>query len=103
MTAALRERPRRRIDIAGRPIAVKVRESNRARTTRILLGARRPLEIIVPVGTTDTDIDGLLASRRGWIADKRAVVAAEQVRRVQLGLDRPDVVWLGGEPIPIEQ
>jgi predicted metal-dependent hydrolase len=103
MTAALRERRSRRIEINGSPVSVKVRESPRARTTRILLGARRPLEIIVPAGTADAEIDDLLASRRRWISDKLAVVAAEQGRPATLGLDQPGVVWLAGDAVPVEQ
>jgi predicted metal-dependent hydrolase len=104
MTAAhLRERPSRQLDINGSAVTVKVRESDRARTTRILLGARRPLEIIVPVGTADDEIDGLLATRRGWIADKLDAVAVEQARPARLGLGRRGVVWLAGQPIPVEQ
>jgi predicted metal-dependent hydrolase len=104
MTAAhLRERPSRQIDINGGAVTVKVRESDRARTTRILVGARRPLEIIVPPGPGDADIDGLLATRRGWIADKLDAVAGEQARPSKLGLDRDGVVWLAAEAIPVEQ
>lgn len=99
---ALRDRPTRSIEIDGKPVQVKVRESTRARTTRILVGARRPLEIIVPAGTLDREVDDLLAARRSWIAEKLAVVAAAHARPAKLGLDRPGVAWLAGEPVPVE-
>lgn len=100
--AILQDRPSRTIDIDGRAVPVRVRESARARTTRILVGARRPLEIIVPADTLDSEVDGLLAARHGWIAEKLAVVAQEHGRTAQLGLDRPGVVWLAGEAIPVD-
>ncbi|HEX8105759.1 MAG TPA: SprT family zinc-dependent metalloprotease [Solirubrobacteraceae bacterium] len=100
--ASLQDRPSRQIDVDGSAVTVRVRESARARTTRILLGPRRPLEIIVPAGTGDDEIDGLLATRRHWIAEKLAVVEAEQARPAQLGLARDGVVWLGAEAMSVE-
>lgn len=98
---ALRERPSHQIEIAGEHVPVKVRESSRAKTTRILVGLRRPLEIIVPVGTADEEIDRQLATRRGWITEKLEAVEAERARPAQLGLDQPATFWLGGEALRV--
>jgi predicted metal-dependent hydrolase len=99
--AALRDRPSRSLRIDGRTVNVRVRESSRARTTRILVGARRPLEIIVPAGTADRVIDGMLDRRRAWIAHKLDEVAAVQAQPASLGLGRPGVVWLAGATFPV--
>ncbi len=100
---SLSERPSREIKIDGAPMTVRVRESGRARTARILLGVQRPLEIIVPAGTAENEVDALLESRRGWITDKLTAVRAERARPAQLGLDRRGVIWLAGEAVTIAQ
>ena len=63
----------------------------------------RPLEIIVPRGVTTDQIDVFLASKRRWIADKVAKAQAISDRPAQLGLERPGVVWLEGEALPVER
>jgi predicted metal-dependent hydrolase len=100
--STLTERPSRPFDLDGEVIEVRVRESDQARTTRIIVGPRRPLEIIVPRGTQDAKIDSFLASKRTWIAGKVAASRAIAARPAQLGLNRPGVVWLAGEPLPVE-
>jgi predicted metal-dependent hydrolase len=60
------------------------------------------LEVIVPRGVDDGAIDQLLESKRRWIAQKVATSRAIAARPAQLGLDRPGVVWVAGEPVPIE-
>jgi predicted metal-dependent hydrolase len=82
---------------------VRVRESARARTARIIVGPRRPLEVIVPRGTSDREVDEFLDEKRRWI--ERKVAAAREIaeREPRLGLTRAGVVWLEGEAVPIEQ
>jgi predicted metal-dependent hydrolase len=99
---AFRDRPPRTIEVDGRDIRVKVRESRRARTTRILVGPQRPLEVIVAASTADDEIDRLLASRATWITEKLRAVEIEQQRPAQLGLDRQGVLWLAGDPLVID-
>ncbi len=101
--AALRDRRPLRVDINGEPVTVRVRESSRARTTRLMIGAERPLEIIVPVGTADEEIVRAVAARREWIEKKRRKIQALVDRADQLGLDEPGRVWMGGEPLLVER
>lgn len=100
---ALRERPRRPFTLEDEVVDVRVRESRRARTARVIVGPRRPLEVIVPRGTSAVEIDAFLESKRRWILDKVASARAIGARPAQLGLERPGVVWLQGKPLPIER
>jgi predicted metal-dependent hydrolase len=94
--------PSRRLTLGERTLEVRVRQSPTARTTRISLGADRPLEIIVPAGVGNDEIDAALADRRDWIADKLGTVEAERARPYALGLQRPGTAWLHGEPLTID-
>ncbi|MGH3042416.1 MAG: M48 family metallopeptidase [Gaiellaceae bacterium] len=102
-TAALRDRPPRHLQIVGEEIEVRVRESQRARTTRLIVGPRRPPEVIVPTRVASAEIDRFLESKRTWIARKLAQIREINARPRRLGLDRPGVVWLGGEALAIER
>jgi predicted metal-dependent hydrolase len=97
---AFRSRPAQHVQAGDREITVSVRESDRAQTMRIIVGPRRPIEIIVPSGTSDTAVETFLASKCRWIA--RKVAAAEQIagRPRMLGLEGK--VWLQGEPLRTE-
>jgi len=99
---ALRERPSRPFTLDdGEELAVRVRESPRARIARLVVGPRHPLEVIVPRRTRDGDVDAFLAAQRRWINAKVAAARAKASRPPQLALERPRTAWLGGEPIPI--
>jgi predicted metal-dependent hydrolase len=101
---ALRERPSRPFALDdGEELVVRVRESQRARTARLVVGPRRPLEVIVPRRTRDRDIDAFLAAQRRWINAKVARARAIASRPPQLALERPMTAWLAGVPIPIER
>jgi len=93
----------RRFELGDETIAVRVRQSDRARTSRIIVGPRRPLEVIVPRGTSAREIDELLESKRRWIERKVADARAIAERPPLLGLSRSDAVWLSGEAVPIER
>lgn len=99
----LHDRKPRRFDAAGESLIVRVRESSRARTARIIVGPRRPLEMIVPEGTADSDVDSFLEEKRGWIERKVAAAREIAARPARLGLQRPGAVWLAGEPLLIER
>jgi predicted metal-dependent hydrolase len=103
MSPALLDRAPTVIEIAGEQVHVRVRESAHAATTRILVGADRPLEIIVPAGTDDARVDEMLIARRDWIAAKRSSVAEVRNRPPRLGLDRPGVVWLAGQGVAVDR
>jgi predicted metal-dependent hydrolase len=59
--------------------------------------------LVVPRGTGATEIERLLDRNRNWIARKSAWAQEIASRPSALGLDRPGVVWLGGEAIPIRR
>jgi predicted metal-dependent hydrolase len=103
MTAAtaLRERSARRFRVGDEELSVRVRESSRARTARIIVGPQRPLEVIVPAGVRDSEVDELLEERRNWVERKVDAARTIAARPPQLGLDRPAVAWLHGEALPV--
>ncbi len=99
MSRALVDRPSRQLNLGDCTVEVRVRESSTARTTRILLGAQRPLEIIVPAGTAAEEINAALRERRSWIAEKLKQVEAARDRPFALGLQRSGIAWLRGKPV----
>jgi predicted metal-dependent hydrolase len=100
---ALRGRKHRRFAVGGETLIVGVRESGRARTARIIVGPRRPLEVIVPSGTSDAEVDELLEQKRRWV--ERKVLASREIadRAPRLGLRRLGVIWVGGDAIEVER
>ena len=54
----------------------------------------RRVEVVVPPLTSRRAVERLVAENRDWV--ERRLVRLEPV----LGLDRPGVVWVGGEPCP---
>ncbi len=82
-------------------VAVRVRESRRARTLRLSVGPRRPLELVVPRHVRDAEVDRFLALKRDWIARKLALMREIAERPPRLGLERAGVVWAGGRPPPL--
>jgi len=99
----LRDRKPRRFQLGDDTLIVRVRESTRARTKRIIVGPRRPLEVIVPRGTSDSDVDALLEQKRRWIERKVATAREIAARPPMLALEQPRVVWLDGERLAIER
>lgn len=99
----LRDRKPRRFTIGDEPLLVRVRESARARTARIIVGPRRPLEVIVPRGTGDAEVDKFLEEKRRWVERKVAAAREIAARPPQLGLDTPGSVWLDGEELLVER
>jgi len=86
----------------GEELVVRVRESPRAKCARLVVGPRRPLEMIVPRRTRDREIDAFLAAHGRWINAKVAAARALASRPSQLDLERPGTAWLDGVPIPVE-
>ena len=76
---------------------MQVRVSKRARRARIVVHPTRKVEVVVPQGTSRRSIERLVEEHREWV--ERRLAQLEPV----LGLDRPGVVWVGGEarPAPI--
>lgn len=99
----MRDRKPRVFAIGDETLIVRVRESARAKTARIIVGPRRPLEVIVPRGISDAKVDEFLEEKRIWIERKVTSARAIAARPHQLGLEQAGVVWLGGEKLPIER
>jgi len=86
----------RRVDIGGRTVEIPVRVSRRARKLSIHVDAMRNVEIVVPRRTTRDEIDALLFEHRVWLERQ----LAKPPKVFQLGLQRDDVVWIGGLALP---
>jgi hypothetical protein len=85
----------------GEAIEVRVRESSRARAARLVVGPRRPLEIVVPRRITTAEIDRILESRRAWIHEQTDRLREIATRPGALGLERPGLAALAGGHVPI--
>jgi predicted metal-dependent hydrolase len=86
----------RRVDIGGRAVEIPVRVSRRARKLSIHVDALRNVEIVVPVRTSQDEIDRLLFEHRVWLERE----LAKPPKTFHLGLQRDDVVWIGGLALP---
>ena len=87
----------RRVDIGGRTVEIPVRVSRRARKLSIHVDAMRNVEIVVPRRTTQDEIDSLLFEHRVWLERQ----LAKPPKQFHLGLQRDDVVWIGGLALPL--
>ena len=84
--------------VGGQRFDVQVRESARARRFRLTVGPHQPLELVVPRGAREREIDKVIHDHRRWIYEQ-VTRAAEVARRGStLGLDRPGVLWIHLEP-----
>ena len=86
----------RRVDIGGRAVEIPVRVSRRARKLSIHVDVLRNVEIVVPPRTSQEHIDALLFEHRAWLERE----LAKPPKRFHLGLQRDDVVWIGGLALP---
>lgn len=88
------------VELGDELIHAEVVRSPRARVTRIQVGPDRPLRVVVPEGASDEFARDALLTKRDWVASK--LRAVEELRaNAELGLDRPGVVWVAGEPLPV--
>jgi predicted metal-dependent hydrolase len=74
-----------------------VRVSSRARRPRIVVDARRRVEVVVPPRTGSRVVEALIAEHAGWLARQ----LAKPPLPFLLGLQREDAVWIGGLPRPL--
>jgi len=86
----------RRVDIGGRAVEIPVRVSRRARKLSIHVDVLRNVEIVVPPRTSQDEIDRLLFEHRAWLECE----LAKPPKTFHLGLQRDDVVWIGGLALP---
>jgi predicted metal-dependent hydrolase len=70
------------VDIGGRLVEIHVRESRRARRVSAVHRPGEPLELVVPVGTSERLVDHALATQRDWLARR---LAAERPPVLDLG------------------
>ena len=80
------------MDIGGRSVEIPVRVSRRARKLSIHVDVLRNVEIVVPPRTSHDDVDRLLFEHRAWLERE----LAKPPKTFHLGLQREDVVWIGG-------
>ena len=86
----------RRVDIGGRAVEIPVRVSRRARKLSIHVDVLRNVEIVVPPRTPQDEIDRLLFEHRAWLECE----LVKPPKTFHLGLQRDDVVWIGGLALP---
>jgi predicted metal-dependent hydrolase len=99
--ALLKELGTRRVSVAGTVYAVRLRQSQRAHSIRITVAAGRPVEVVLARGMGESEALAFLLEKRDWLAAKTAELHGRPHNA--LGLDRPGVVWVGGEAIPVER
>ena len=87
-----------RIEVNGEIIEVPVRVSTRSRRLRVVVNGLREVEIVVPRSTPRCAVEALLDEHHDWLTRQ----LAKPPQPFRLGLQREDVVWLGGvaQPLP---
>ncbi len=101
--AAPRPRTPRRLERATDPIEIAVRESTRTRRARVVVHGTGAVEIVVPCGTADRVVDGLVTTHEAWIVDRVGRARAQSALRPSLELDRPGAVPLQGAWLAVER
>ena len=83
--------------------AYDVRRSDRARRARIVVTAPGRVEVVLPRRAPARLAAELVRTEREWIL--RTLRRQERLAAAtpRLGLDRPGVAWVAGEPVPIER
>jgi len=71
------------VDIAGKPVELHIRRSNRVRGNRVVVRYGLPPELVVRPRATDAQIDEAIGFHRAWL-ERQLAKAAEP----SLGLDR---------------
>ncbi|MFN8225059.1 MAG: SprT family zinc-dependent metalloprotease [Gaiellales bacterium] len=84
----------RSVLVDERLVEVRVRVSARARRFSLNAAPGRAVELVVPRGAGEPEIDRVLHDHRGWIGKQ----ARRERPMSRLGLDRPGVVWIHLEP-----
>ena len=91
-----------RVRLTGREVEVGVRVSRRARRATLVVGPRQPPVVVVPAGTPESVVTGLLRRHAGWLEGRLAAIDERAARTPALGLDRQGYAWIDGRPIRIE-
>jgi predicted metal-dependent hydrolase len=91
-----------RVRLTGREVEVGVRVSGRARRATLLVGPRQPPVVVIPAGTPESEVTGLLRRHAGWLERRLAAIDERAARAPVLGLDREGWAWIDGRPLRIE-
>lgn len=89
------------VQLGDRTVEAEVRRSELGRTTRIQVGRDVPLRVIVPAGASDEYAAQSLRNKASWVLEKLQAVEEARRRPAELGLERPGVVWLHAEAVPV--
>jgi predicted metal-dependent hydrolase len=88
--------------LTSREVEVGVRVSRRARRATLVVGPRQPPQVVVPAGTPESVVTGMLRRHAGWLERRLAVIDERAARTPVLGLDREGSAWIDGRPLRIE-
>jgi predicted metal-dependent hydrolase len=82
----------RQVEVDVHTLDFPIRISRRVRRPKIVVDALRNVEIVVPPRTAKAAIESLLFEHRAWLERE----LSKPPRPLALGLQRDDVVWIGG-------
>jgi len=85
----------------GEIVLAEVKRSERARGTRIQVGAGRPLRVIVPEGATDEYAVEAVLTKSDWVRRKLRAVEQSLASTNELGLAEDGVAWHAGRQLRI--
>jgi predicted metal-dependent hydrolase len=102
MTASPTIPARLELDLGDETIDVELRLTTSGKHIRLQVHAGGGVRVVAPADAQLASIEALLADRRAWIADKRTRKLELVTRAPQLGLHQAGVVWLDGQPVPVE-
>ena len=88
-----------RVEVGGRTIELRVRASPRVKRAKIVVDAFRNVEVVVPLRTDAGAVQALLFEHRAWLERQ----LAKPAKSLAIGLQRDDVVWIGGLALPAPQ
>jgi predicted metal-dependent hydrolase len=82
-------------------VEVAVRESSRVRRARVVVRGTGSVEVVVPQGTADRVVDGLIEAHGAWIVGNVARARERSASRPSLDLGRPGLIPLQGAWVPV--
>ena len=80
----------------GLTVDIPIHVSRRAKRPKIVVDAQRKPQIVLPPRTPARVVDRMLSDHREWLERE----LTKPLRPFTLGLQRDDVVWLGGLAMP---
>src|SRR5205085_7689718 len=80
----------------GRTVDIPIRISRRAKRPKIVVDGQRKAHIVLPPRTPRRVVDRMLSDHHDWLERE----LAKPPQPFKLGLQRDDVVWLGGLATP---